>query len=317
MPWPVLMTAADGWAVAIAALGAALFGLAAVRQHGAVQNTMAADARGLRHTLSSFWALVRQPTWLIGSAQAVVAGALHICALALAPITLVQPIGVLAVPVTVVAAAVKARRRPSRSQIFGSILSVVGVVLLTVLLLRPSAHSLVLPDWLGLAVTVAVTTLAAVLAIVLRSERHPLLRCVTLAVTAAMLFGLNSILIRTIGHVITTNAASAEPAVLVTAVVGIAVALPVGLWAMQTAYVSGSPHVVICCLTLMDPIAAVAGGILLLHDGLVMTPLAIIAGIGCAVTAAVGVLFLSRDYPAEVGDVTAQDAAERPLTPAR
>lgn len=298
------MTGADGWAVALAGLGAVLFGLAAVRQHGAVQDTMAADARGLRHALAAFWSLVRQPAWLIGSAQAVVAGGLHILALALAPITLVQPIGVLAVPVTVVASAVKARRRPTRSQILGSILSVVGVVLLTVLLLRPSAHSLVLPSCLGLGITVVVATLAAVLAIVIRWGRRPLLRCVTLAVTAATLFGLNSILIRTIGHIITTNTASADRGVLIVAVAGIVVALPVGLWAMQMAYVSGSPHVVICCLTLVDPLAAVAGGVLLLNDGIVMTPFAITASVGCALMAAVGVLNLSRDYPADVLDVS-------------
>ncbi len=117
----VPMTGADGVAVMLAALGAVLFGLATVRQHGAVQDTMPSDRRGLSATLKSFWNLIREPAWLIGRVQAIVAGGLHILALALAPITLVQPIGVLAVPVTVATTALKRRRRLSGAQITGSV----------------------------------------------------------------------------------------------------------------------------------------------------------------------------------------------------
>lgn len=42
------------------------------------------------------WHLLRQPAWLYGALQATLAGASHIVALVLAPITLVQPVGVLA-----------------------------------------------------------------------------------------------------------------------------------------------------------------------------------------------------------------------------
>jgi hypothetical protein len=307
-----LMSNAHGVAVTLAALGAVLFGLAAVRQHGAVQATMSTGPRGLRNALASFLKLVRAPSWLFGAVQAVVAGGLHILALALAPITLVQPIGVLAVPVTVVAAAVKAKRRPRGAQVGGSVLSVVGVVTLTLLLLTPTTNPFVLPSWLSLALTVAVAAGAGVAAIV-GTKSRPLLRCVTLAATAAVLFGLNSILIRTIGHILTTHTMAADSLVLITAVVGIAVALPVGLWSVQTAYGSGSPQVVICCLTLLDPLAAVAGGNLLLHDGMVMTPFTIAAGIACALFAVVGVVFLSLVHPADVPPAVAVGSPDRGL----
>lgn len=57
----------------------------------------------------------------------------------------------------------------------------------------------------------------------------------TLSVAAAALFGLNSILIRTIGHILATSSTSVNHALIIAAVAGIAAALPVGLWAMQTA----------------------------------------------------------------------------------
>lgn len=301
------------FAVVLAVLAAVLFGLAAVRQHRSVQETMAVGAKGLRHQLASFSRLVRQPNWLVGSCQAVLAGGLHILALALAPIALVQPIGVLAVPVTVVGSAVRAGRRPSRSQGVGSVLSVTGVVLLTLLLLTPTTSALVLPSRTALGVTVGVAAVAAVLVIRTGGTRRPLLRCVTLAATAACLFGINSILIRTIGHSVASGSLAANRWVLITAALGIAVALPVGLWAMQTAYLSGSPHVVICCLTLIDPLAAVTGGNLLLHDGMQMMPFAIVAGVACALLAAWGVVFLAKDYPVHIPEPALDGTAEAPL----
>lgn len=309
------MTGAHGLAVAVAALGAVLFGLAAVHQHGAVLTTMGGAPTGLRENVRSFSRLLRNRAWLVGSIESLLAGGLHVVALALAPITLVQPIGVLAVPVTVVASAVKARRRPSRTQVLGSVLSVVGVVVLTLLLLSPDINPIDVPAWTTLAVTVAAATGATVLAAVLTRRSPRLVRCVTLAAAAAALFGLNSILIRTIGHVVASTGLTSNLPVVGTAVAGIVVALSVGLWAMQTAYLSGAPHVVICCLTLLDPLLAVAGGNLLLHDGVVTTTFTLVASGCCALLAAVGVVFLSVDYPTDASVADAESSVVITLTP--
>jgi hypothetical protein len=292
------VTGAHLLAVALAAAGAVLFGLAAVRQHGAVQETMS-GRQGLTDNLRTFWLLVRQPSWLLGAVQSVLAGGLHVVALALAPITLVQPIGVVAVPVTVAASAFRGRSRPSAAQIVGSALSVAGIVVLTVLLLTPNAEPPVLPAWDVLAATVLVLVAVSVLVTVLPVSVPPLVRCVLLAMAAAALFGLNSILLRMIGHVLSTGPVGSGWPVLLTALLGLAAALPVGLWAMQTAYLAGSPHVVICCLTLTDPVTAVLGGHWLLQDGVSVSRPTLAGAVACALAAAVGVLLLSRDYPAE------------------
>lgn len=308
-----LTAGADGLAVTFAALGAVLFGLAAVRQHGAVQRTTTPGAPGFGNPFRSFRALLGEPGWLIGTGQAMLAGALHILALALAPITLVQPIGVLAVPVTVLATAVKTRRRPRRSHIIGSVLSVGGVVALTVLLVIPARHALVLPSWGSLALPVLVLAATGVAVLTLGKGRRPLVRCVLLATTAAALFGLSSILVRTVGHILTVSAPTADHRLLVTAVLGIAVTLPVGLWAMQAAYVSGSPQVVICCLTILDPLAAVLGGSLLLQETMVLTPSMMVAGVGCAAVAVAGVMSLSVAFPADPTDPRRDLSAGEPF----
>jgi hypothetical protein len=108
--------------------------------------------------------------------------------------------------------------------------------------------------------------------------------------------------------VATSVGLTASLPVVITAVAGIALALSLGLWAMQTAYLSGAPHVVICCLTLLDPLVAVTGGNLLLHDGVQMTTVTLVASGCCALLAAVGVVFLSLDYPT---DTAAPESAAR------
>ena len=294
------MSAAHVVAVLLATLGAVLFGLAAVKQHGAVRAGAEVGDHG-RHGVLGMLRLLRDRTWLAGAVQATVAGGTHIVALVLAPITLVQPVGVIAVPVTVVASAVKARRRPRTSEIVGSAMSLLGIAILTVLLLSPTAQPVVLPGWGVLGGTVL--ALVAVTALVVATpvgRTHPGARCIALATLAALLFGLNSVLLKVIGQAIRSGFVAADRPDLLVAVTGIALALPIGLWSMQAAYLSGSAQVVICCLTLADPLTAVIGGHYLLGDGVDAQGGTLLAAVVCALVAAAGVVVLSKDYPVEV-----------------
>lgn len=307
------MTAASSvLAVAVAAVGALFFGLASVRQHRAVRATAAPTEAGRWEQVLAGLRLVRQRTWLVGAVQSGLGAALHVVALALAPITLVQPVGVLAVPVTVVVSALARRRRPARTQVVGTLLSVAGVAVLTVVLLLPATQPGTLPPWRTLAVASGLVVAAGVAVAVLlgRAWAPALLRCVSRAVVAAAFFGLNSVLIRTLGEVVASSPSDAV-GLVVTALVGIAVALSLGVWAMQSAYLFGSPQVVLCCLTLVDPITAVIGGRVLLQDGAAITGPTLVAALACAAVAAAGVVLLARDYPVEpvVPVLPVEDAA--------
>lgn len=306
------MSSSHVLAVILAAVGATLFGLSAVHQHGAVLETMSGLGRNVRHVAAALLNLVRQPAWLIGTVQSLVAGVIHVIALALAPVTLVQPIGVLAVPATVVASAIKERRRPSRPQVAGSLLSVAGIVCLTVLLLAPERESVLVPGWGTIAVlTGGLIGATGLLAFTGGGAGPRSVRCVALASAGAVLFGLNSILIRLVGHLVRVGEVSLQRPVLTVAVIGVVVALPVGLWAMHAAYLSGTPHVVVCCLTLVDPLAAVLGGRILLHEGAGLAGPALAAAIGAAALAAAGVLLLSLNYVDEVDPLDAELTSTR------
>jgi len=223
-------------------------------------------------------------------------------ALTLAPVTLVQPVGVLAVPVTMVRSALLQRRRPSCIQLVGTSLSVIGVAALTVVLIRPTGHPAVLPTWskvVGHAIVVALG--ASVFALLPRAAPGRL-ACAGRAVAAAVLFGLASVLVRMVGLIVTTVPGQ-QAALLTAALLGLALALPLGVWSMQSAYLFAAPQVVICCLTLVDPLAAVVSGRVLLGDGAAVTGMALLAAAGCAIAAATGVLLMARAYPEEHAQV--------------
>lgn len=275
-------------AVLLAVAAAVLFGLATVRQHAAVQRLP--DAGGLRPLLSS-------PGWLGGGGQTVVAGALHLTALALAPIALVQPLGVLAVPVAVVAHARRARRRPTRQQLVGSALSVLGTGGLTLTLLLATGGTTTSAPVLPGPATVLVLSTAALavplLALLGRWVRPPT-RVVVHALTGAILFGLTSVLVRTA----VTAWDLARPAVTLSAIVGAAVLAAAGLVAVQRAHRTGSPSLVVCCLTLVDPVVAAAGAGVLLGETSGLGAGTAASAALCFVLAALGVVLLARDHPA-------------------
>ena len=285
-------------AVLLAVVGAVLLGLAAVRQHGAVQHAVALDGGGPRQSLRSFRRMVRRPSWLLGILQGFAGGGLHIVALTLAPIALVQPIGVIAVPVTAIASAIKHRRRPNPRQIIGTLVSLASVSAMTAVLLVPSATGVVvLPSVPSVIVTVAVAIGIALAVVRSGPGTRPLIRSTALAATAAGLFGLTSVLVRTVGTILHSGAPTADLPLLIVALSGMALTLPIGFWAMQTAYVSGSPQVVVCCMTLIDPVTAAVGGRLLLQEGAALTSAILWAAVGCGFLAAVGVVLLSGKDP--------------------
>lgn len=304
---PMELTARNGVAVALAVTAAILFGLAATRQHQVVQGTVTTDCtrsgrslgQRLGQNVGQFATLLRTRAWLVGALQGLVGGSLHGVALSLAPLALVQPIGVLAVPVTVVAGALRQRRRPPLPQITGAAVSIASIVVLTMLLLTPGVGNLVVPSAGGLVMTVTVTLLATLAVGLLGSGSGPLVRCTSLAVAAAVLFGLTSTMVRLIGQLASAGFPVADRAVLVTSGACLLAIVPVGVWALQTAYASGSAPVVICCLTLIDPLTAVAGGAVLLHERVVLDPVALVVVACCALLTATGVVLLSASHPAD------------------
>ena len=84
-------------AVLLCALGACGYAVGARLQHSAVQDMIGDGGLKLRDQLR----LPRNPRWSIGLLALAVGAVLHASALGLAPLSVVQPVGVLALPITV------------------------------------------------------------------------------------------------------------------------------------------------------------------------------------------------------------------------
>ncbi|NUQ88059.1 MAG: glycosyltransferase family 4 protein, partial [Glycomyces artemisiae] len=168
----------------LAAAGAACMAGAAHLQHGAVHRSAAGPV--LR--LSALRTILRTPEWYAGNGLVVLGAGLHIIALTLAPITVVQPIGMLALVLTVAFSGTA----PTRAVAVALAMSMVGVVGMTALSATGTGTAVPAPD-IGAAQWTLLAAAAAALAARFATGTG---RALLLAVAAAVLFGFTSALVR-------------------------------------------------------------------------------------------------------------------------
>jgi glycosyltransferase involved in cell wall biosynthesis len=272
-------------AIVLALAGAVAYALAAHVQHAAVR-TACAPGRG------RLARLVRQRRWFGGLLLIGVGAGLHSAALGLAPLSVVQPLGVLAVVLVAALSAVSARRWPggvTLAAIGATTAAVGGFVLLT----SGQARDTVISD-----VAIGRTALLAAAGVAVLGALAPLVRgrarCLALATAGGLAYGFVSVSTRVVVQRLLVGGIGATP-VLVLA--GLVVALLVGGALIQLAYASGPPTVVVACLTMADPFFAVLVGAVLLGEGAAMSPATVAGQVALALVAAGGVVLLARFHP--------------------
>jgi glycosyltransferase involved in cell wall biosynthesis len=228
-------------AIVLAAVGACCLAGAACLQHGAVNQATSGPV--LR--LPAIRAILRTPSWYVGNGLVVLGSGLHIIALTLAPLTVVQPIGMIALALTVVFTGTVL----TRSVVVALVLSIAGIAGLTALSARTSGivqtPDIASAQWALLAAAVVA---AAAFAVKGRT------RCLLLAVSAAVLFGFTSALVRA------AAVAPISPELIALVVAEAAAAALAGAWLVHQAYAAGPAATVVGSLTVVDPLAAVLIG---------------------------------------------------------
>lgn len=260
---------------ALVALGGALFFAlgAALQQFEAARN----ERPRLRD-------LVRRPRWLLSGAVIIFGGGLHILALALGPLTVVQPMGVASLLFALpIAAALRGRKVKSR-ELLGAAAVAAGLLLIIWWVPRPTGtiHLTATGVAIVLAISAAIALLTATAARVLPSLKF---RAAALAVTAGVLLGTTATLVRA---VITSDLPWWYP------LGAPALALP-ALLILQRAYAAGYFGVSFAALLISDPLTAVAFGARLLGEPIPAGPVAIAA----TALAVCGVIVLALSSPLE------------------
>jgi hypothetical protein len=261
-------------AVLLAMLAAVCFAAAATLQHDAMGRAAAGRL-----------AVLRSPRWWIGMSATVLGGVLHVSALSLAPVAVVQPVGVLGVPAGVVIGAVRRRRRPAPVVLAAVVVTVVGAGVFVRLVGA-------LPSGAGLSRGTALAaftslTLGVAAALAAAGGRGPVwVQSLCRAGAGAALFGLTTALVRMV--LLGWQQHPAAWTLLVLA--GVTGCNLAGTGLIQAAYRTGSPEVVLGVSAVVDPAVAVAFGFAVLGEGTgcsSSTVAAMLLAAGCAASAVV------------------------------
>lgn len=278
-------------AILLAALGACGYALGARMQHRAVHATTG----GARFSLRDQVRLFGEPRWLAGLLVLVAGAGLHVTALGYAPLSVVQPLGVIALPLTVLLTLREQgirTRELNASVLLSMAAAMAGVGLFVVFAAHAVVPTTVGPqDQLAATQVAAITVLALAMAAVLSRSR---MRCVLFAAGGAVAYGYVSLLMRGV----TQQLGALDPARLpVIPLFGVVTAVLVGGWLVQHSYASGSPDLVVACLTVIDPIVAVGMGLGLLGEADRTGFATTVGQVACAAVACVGVFALARYHP--------------------
>jgi glycosyltransferase involved in cell wall biosynthesis len=282
--------------IILSCIAACCYGLAASLQNTAVQAVSTATPSADGHGKSLSWRqlrrLVTDRQWLYGLLATSGGALFHVLALSLAPLVVVQPIGVLAIGVTVLLAVVRGRERLTSPTLFATLASTIGVGMFVVVAAGGAAQGSQAPGD-ELRITAATAAIVLVLGVLgLRAKGW--LRAPALAAAAGVCFGLVSVLTR----VVSEHVRSADiGGIGIGWVIGLPIAVALGAWFVQQAHASGRPDTVVACQSVVDPLVGVLVGAICFGEAGHVGPLAIIAELACAALAVTGIVALALRKP--------------------
>jgi hypothetical protein len=246
------MSVATATALVLALLSTTLTNIAYLREHDAAA---ALPVLSMRRPLHSARLLLQDRSWLVGFAMETLGFLLYAAALALASLALVQSIAAGGIGLLALVSARMAGRRLGGRELYGVVLSVVGLVALAVSLAGGSGgggtgSTVAILLWLGITAAVAVVLLA-------------LARTVG---GVAVANGIAGGLFFSIGDISTKVATEggARVAFLLTLVIG----YTVGTALLQIGYQAGAALTVAGLATLLTNALPIAAGTIVLHEAI-------------------------------------------------
>jgi drug/metabolite transporter (DMT)-like permease len=315
----VSLTPAQSLGIPVALVGSVFLAVGAQLQQRGVSKVDAAHGAGTRGGLGlgQLVALIRRPSWLLGTLCLGLAILLQLFSLYLAPLTVVQPLGALALVITAVINARVTKVRLDGRSIRAMALCVVGVGLFVAVAAATTTTLPILQPQL-IAVTIILAVILALLGVCFLLLRKRLSR-IFYVVAAGILFGFVATLAKVlIGRIQTIVEAHFHLApadwLTILCLVGLLAAAFLGTYFVQIAYSSGSPDVVVAGLTVIDPIVGVTIGIVVLGEAAGAPLWAGIVFVVAGVLAVFGVILVSRSG-ARLHTGEADPALKHPATP--
>lgn len=240
--------------------------------------------------------MLTNPKW-IGALLIVICGfLLHVTAITMAPVTVIQPLGILAVPWSILMAS-----KLHGHRVTGRMWLAVAVTLAGIVIFTSTAAVNAAPDHnthpeAVLRGSLVVYALGAFFAVLAWKGRSALWRSLWWATGGSFLFGLSSAQIKAISVMMREPGFTSSTWFFVMALI-FAVTLATGGIMIQQGYACGPAEVVVGSMDTTDPIVGVSFGLILLGEGVnINGGEASIMALG-AIIAVSGVVLLLRSHP--------------------
>lgn len=280
-------------AVACAVAGAFFLAFGAQRQGSAVQ----ANTGGLALGGNGFMRLLRNPRWVFGLLLLGAGMVLNVVALSMGTLTVIQPIGAIALVITTVVNSRDQGIRLNRATIVAISSCVAGSAIFVLLAVNVVAENTHVSETEELAVALLLVLVVVIFggAVLLWRRR---LKAFFYIIGAGVLFGFVAVLTRIISKQLLDPNGLFLLNIQWYSIIAIAAAGGLGSWFVQSAYASGPPDLVIAGLTVVDPMVGIAIGIIILNELRPNVPAVVAIAMGvAALLAIVGVIALSRHHP--------------------
>ncbi len=249
-----------------------------------VQEQVAASSPGAQY------APLRRPGWWAAVALNGLGGLLHVVALALGPLSLVQPLGALTIVFALPMAALFVGRRAGATAWRGALMATVGLAGLLALVGASDAQSL---DTAQRIATAGVTG-AVVVALMIAgraAHRHPAVRSILLATASGIAFGMSSVFTKSVAVDWTGGVSAADlPSMAVIGVLATA-----GMLLSQASYRGAGLAAPLATLTVVNPVVAAVVGITMFGETFRYGTTGTVLALGCGVVAAGGLILLTTE----------------------
>ena len=302
--------------IALAVVAAVGLALGTQFQHRGVelvgQKTGGRGKTGL--SLGQLRSLLARPSWVLGTLLLGLAVVLQLTSLNFAPLIVVQPLGAIALVITAIVNARVTKVALDRNSIRSIIVCVAGVAVFVTIAAFVGKRHPVNAAQLQTVLIILCVVLAAFITLFILMRRHSP-RPIFYVVAAGVLFGFVVTLANVvIGRVQTILARgtgiSSDDILTILCLVGLGIAALLGTYFVQTAHSSNPPDLVVAGLTVIDPIVAVAIGVVVLGEA-AGAPWWAVVGFALAAAAAIwGVVSLSRHHPQTLANTALADAVD-------
>lgn len=282
--------------IVITAVASLFFATGATLQHYAIGNLVDHSSDNKSMGIRQLIRMIKTPLWLLGLTVITAGAAGHIWGLTHAPVTVVQPVGILAVPWSVMMAAKLHGHKITKRMWQAVGVTFGGIIIFTAFsATHASSHKSVEPH-VVLMGAIIVYCVGFFFGFLGWRGKSAIWRSLFWATGGSFFYGLSSALIKSF------NVMMHDPSFMWSTMFWVLVPFLVGSYAfgaimIMQGYACGPAEVVVGSMDTTDPIVAVGFGLILLGEGARIGPPAAAGMVVGAIIAIGGVIMLSRNHP--------------------